>query len=299
MKIKYLFLFILTCLLFSNVSLATEGGGSMYPNGNENYTVGAAPPPGFYTMLYGTYQYLNVLRDNDGNSVRPGGSDFKVLTHVVAPRIVYVPKDLTVFGGQTVFHTILPIVNADVQIAGQRKTVTGLGDIVLGMALGYHVTNKFHYVLGLDINTPTGDYDKNSIVNLGRNYWNLEPLVAFSYVQPEGVNADLKIMYDFNFKNDATKYTSGQEFHTDYSIGWGLGSGWVVGLGGYVYQQTTDDTQDSKAIPNYKGQSCGIGPSIKYENGKGWLITAKWENDFAVKNRGEGHDIRVKMTVPF
>jgi hypothetical protein len=242
---------------------------------------------------------LNVLRDNSGNSIRPGGYDFKVLAHVAAPRFVYVPKDVTLLGGQLVVHTILPIVNLDVSVAGARKTNTGLGDMVIGTGLGYHVTDKFHYVIGFDINMPTGDYDKNNIASIGRNYWNFEPIVALSYVQPEGINADLKLMYDFNFRNDATKYTSGQEFHADYAIGWGFGKGWVGGLGGYVYQQVTDDVQHGQTISNNKGRAFGIGPSIKYDNGKGWFVTVKWENDFGVRNRAEGHDIRVKMTIPF
>lgn len=31
----------------ANIAKATEGGGSTYPGGAENYLVGAAPPPGF------------------------------------------------------------------------------------------------------------------------------------------------------------------------------------------------------------------------------------------------------------
>jgi hypothetical protein len=55
MKKTMLVILLGLCLGISNISYATEGGGGMYPNGNENYLVGALPPPGFYTMLYGAY----------------------------------------------------------------------------------------------------------------------------------------------------------------------------------------------------------------------------------------------------
>jgi hypothetical protein len=53
-----------------------------------------------------------------------------------------------------------------------------------------------------------------------------------SYVDPAGLNHEAKIMHDFNLRNDATDYRSGQELHMDYAVGWGFDNGWVVGLGG-------------------------------------------------------------------
>jgi len=68
-------------------------------------------------------------------------------------------------------------------------------------------------LLALELVTPSGSYSKTDLVNLGRNYWTLEPAVAISYTQPAGINADIKLHYDFNWKNKATQYRSGQEFH--------------------------------------------------------------------------------------
>lgn len=41
-----------------------------------------------------------------------------------------------------------------------------------------------------------------------------------------------------------TQYHSGQELIIDYSLGWGFGNGLTAGVGGYLYQQTTNDTQN-------------------------------------------------------
>ena len=67
--------------------------------------------------------------------------------------------------------------------------------------------------------------------SLGKNYWTIQPLAALTYTQPTGLNADLKVMYDFNQRNSDTRTRSGQAIHADYSLGWGLGGAWA-GLGG-------------------------------------------------------------------
>ncbi|WP_238216809.1 transporter, partial [Pseudomonas sp. PAGU 2196] len=94
-------------------------------------------------------------------------------------------------------------------------------------------------------------------------------------------------------------YRSGQEFHVDYAVGWGLGNGWVLGVGGYYYRQTTDDRQDGERIEDNKGRSFAIGPSIKYSGEEGWFVTAKWSKETEVRNRAQGDAYWVKLTLPF
>jgi len=282
-------LLVVSMFLMANSAMATEGGGSIYPNGNENFLVGAMPPPGFYTLLYADYFHSHTLRDNNGDRVP---IDFNVNVHALAPRFVWVTKQ-KVLGGNLALHTILPLLNVDVQVNNKRDSSTGLGDIVIGPGLGYHLSDKFHYVFAFDINMPTGTFDTSRLANTSRNYWNIEPLVTASYIQPEGINADIKVMYDYNFKNSKTDFLSGQELHADFAAGWGFGNGWVVGLGGYAYQQITDDEKNGVTVPDNKGRAFGIGPSIKFDNGKGWFITAKWQEDIGVRNKAEGHNLKI------
>lgn len=274
---------------------ATENGGSSYPMGAENYMSGAMPPPGFYAIFYASHYDADSLRGNDGEKLPV---DFRVRASSIDPRFIWV-SDEQILGGSLAFHTIMPLVDLRVEVNGQSQSKQGLGDMTLGAALGYHLSDKLHAIVALDVMAPTGDYDRHDIANIGRNYWDIQPVLALSYIDPEGLNADAKIMYDFNLKNHATDYTSGQEFHVDYSIGWGLGNGWVVGVGGYIYQQTTDDRQNGERVENNKGHALAIGPSIKYTNRKGWFITAKWQQESNVRNRAEGDAYWLKLTMPF
>ncbi|KLV65685.1 hypothetical protein DJ535_01705 [Citrobacter murliniae] len=173
----------------------------------------------------------------------------------------------------------------------------GLGDITLGTALGFHPTRDLHYVLSFDMYVPTGDYNQFDLSSLGRNYWVVQPVWAISYIPQKGVNADIKMMYDFNFRNGKTRTRSGQAFHADYALEWAFGNGWVIGLGGYNFIQTTDD--DGPNAAQAKVRAFSVGPSVRDANDKNWLPILKWQKETNVLNRPVGSQLYLKATIPF
>jgi len=277
------------------LTLATEGGGSMYPMGAENYLSGAMPPPGLYGTVYAQHYRADRLRGNDGRQLPV---DFRLRADVIAPRVVWVTEQ-KVLGGSLAFHAIAPLVELKVSLDGASQRKRELGDITFGPGLGYHYSEKMYAAYGIDFFAPTGRFDRDDLVNIGRNYWTVQPVAAFSYVDPNGLNIDIKTMYDFNLRNRETDYRSGQELHADYAIGWGLRNGWVLGVGGYVYRQTTDDDVRGERVEDNKGRAFAIGPSIKYSSQQGWFVTAKWQQERAVRNRAEGDAYWLKLVFPF
>ncbi|MCC6073957.1 transporter [Pseudomonas sp. GCM10022188] len=273
---------------------ATEGRGSSYPMGAENYMSGALPPPGWYAQVYAEHYTAEDLKDDDGHSLPV---DFRLRASVIAPRLVWVTEQ-KLFGGDLALQTIAPLVDLSVTVNGDRDHRQGLGDMIFGPALGYHYSDQFHAVYALDIIAPTGEYERGRQANIGRHYWAVEPVAAFSYVDPAGPNLDLKLMYDFNARNSATDYRSGREAHADYALGWGLDNGWVVGVGGYVYRQVSGDDQSGAQVDDNKGRAFAIGPSLKYSSPSGWFLTAKWQQESAVRNRPEGDAYWLKLTMP-
>lgn len=274
---------------------ATEDGGTVYPNGTENFMAGALPPPGLYGMVFGNHYRATRVNDDNGHDLKIPG--FKITADVLAGRLVWVPGT-KVLGGDLAAHAIVPVVNLKVDVPGASQEKTAIGDITTGLALGYHHSPQLHSVAALDFFVPVGDYAKADIANTGRNHWAFEPVYALSYVDPAGFNGDLKFGYIVNLKNKDTDYTSGQEFHFDYSAGWGVGNGWTLGLGGYVYQQVTDDKQAGTKVANNKGSALAIGPSVKYDSGKGWFATLKWQTETEVKNRAQGNALWLKVVFP-
>jgi hypothetical protein len=281
----------------STPAVATESGGSIYPVGAENFVCCALPPPGLYGIVWGQHYSADKVRGNDGETVTP--DTFKVTANAVVPRLVWITP-LTFAGASLGLHTIMPIVDLDVDVApGVGQSKTGIGDMTFGPVLGWHRSPALHGVFALDIYAPTGGYDKSDIANIGRNYWAVQPVVGASYIQPSGFNGDIKTMWTYNFRNDATDYTSGQELIIDYDLGWGFGNGWTVGAGGYVYRQITDDEVDGDTLSDNKGRAFAIGPSLKYDSGKGWFVDAKYQDESSVRNRADGATFWLKLVFPF
>lgn len=277
-------------------AFATEGGGSTYPLGTENFTAGAAPPPGLYVLEYLNHYTASRVNDNAGNAVPIPG--FKVRAVAAATRLIWVTPH-EALGGNVTAHTILPLVDLSVRAGGASDSRTGLGDITVGGAIAWHHSPQLHSVVGLDAVLPTGAYDRTRQANIGRNYLSLQPLGVLTWMDPSGFNGDVKATLNFNRTNSDTNYRSGREFIVDYAAGWGLGNGWVVGVGGYVYRQWSDDQVGGVAVAGSRGRSQSIGPSVRYANNRGWLITAKVEKEFGVRNRAQGSQFWLRTTVPF
>lgn len=273
-------------------AFATEGGGGAYPNGAEDVMAGAIPPAGFYYLNYLNYYTADALKDNSGDKI---DVHFKANVLADVSRFVYVTKT-QIAGGNLGFQTLIPLVNMHLETPAGKDNASGLGDIDLGVNLSWHSKN-LHQALALDVDVPTGAYDKNDIANIGRNCYTFEPAYGISYVTDGGYEVSGKFMYDFNTENNDTDYKSGQEFHVDYFTGQHVGS-WTVGLGGYYYQQITDDKSDGETVDDYKGRVLGVGPTIQY-NYKNIGIHVKYQKETLVENRSEGDKYWVRAVFSF
>nr|WP_315400615.1 transporter [uncultured Duganella sp.] len=283
------------CMLY-NTAAATEGGGSTYLPGADMFLMGAVPPPGLYVLGFaGSYESTRLLANNGDRAPLPG---FKLNATVAATRIVW-STPYTFAGGNLVAHVILPLVDISLSAAGMHQHKTGLADITFGPGFVRHYSDKLHSVLGVDFVAPTGRYVQTDLVNIGRNYWSVQPLYTMAYTDPSGFNGDFKATLNINRHNSATEYKSGNEFILDYVAGHAVGDGWIAGLGGYFYQQLTADRQAGREIEGSKGKGFALGPTLKYGDGKGVLVMAKLERELYQRNRPQGTALRIKALIPF
>ncbi|HOJ31109.1 MAG TPA: transporter [bacterium] len=280
--------------LFAGFSFATEGGGGAYPNGAEDFMAGAVPPPGFYYIHYSVGYFSDTFRDSHGKSSVP---DFKLTVFGNVSRLIYV-SDKKILGGNWGMHILVPLMNVDVKTPAGKDSKFGLGDIFIDPCIISWHSKNVHTSAGIDIIVPTGAYDKNDIANIGRNYWTIEPVFAFTYLSDNGWDISGKLMYDINFENDATDYRSGQEFHCDYTVAKRINNRWTLGVGGYYYAQITDDKQNGvKVGDGNKGKVFAIGPQVKYDAGKMSFIL-KYQKEMSVENKPEGNKIWLKVVAP-
>jgi hypothetical protein len=278
-------------------AMATEGGQTAYPNGAEDFMVGAVPPPGDYIINYLLNYSADKFNNGSGDNVIPG-FDLNVWADVI--RWIHVTP-AQIFGGNYLFHVFLPILNVDVTVPGPPSSQkSGIGDVIFSpFVVAWHHSKNLHSVMSLvDIYAPTGSYDKNRIANTSLNYWTFEPVYAVSYLSDEGWEASVKLMYDFNLENPDTNYKSGQAFHFDYTFAKHF-PGWALGVGGYYYTQTTDDS--GPTVPpdtdGYKGKAFAVGPQVMFDVGKVKAIFKyQWETD--TENQPQGNKFWFKLIVP-
>lgn len=311
MGLKYLKPVLGCALLSTMISVAyAKEGGDQYPNGAETWMAGAVPPAGGYFINYAGH-YGGKLRNNSGSKV----DGAKVSAWFNAFRYVHV-TNTKILGGDYAWHVIVPVVHQKLELGGASKSRTDTGDITFSpFVLAWHKPN-LHWLVGLDINMPTGAYDsKDARRSIGANYWSFEPLAAVTYLSDGGWEASTKLMYNIKTKNknyrpDPTSrsldYHSGDEFHMDYLVGKRFGD-WGVGLSGYYLQQTTADKVDGStlgAVPSVwgkgrKGRVFAYGPTVTYTSKSGISLSAQWNHETKVKNRFSGDKVMVKLVTAF
>lgn len=287
---------IVSAALASPWAQAKEGG-DQYPNGAITWFAGAVPPPGNYFENY-LGNWSGKLRDGSGNKiVGPNGKEIELDVTFDALRFIQVTKT-TVWGANYGWAAILPIANLSVDVFGSKASKTGIGDVTLTpLILAWH-SPEWHTVLGLDVNLPTGAYDRNDPPgkNIGANYYSIEPVFAVSYMGSNGWEVSGKFMYNIKRKNKDTDYKSGDEFHMDYLVGKHFGP-WSVGLSGYYLKQTSDDKAGGVKVglDGNRGEVFAIGPSVKYETPSHMNLIFQWQHESKAENRFQGDKVWFKL----
>ena len=207
---------------------ASENGGSAYSHGAEGWLTGIIPPPGDYLIGYTNHYSARRLNDGKGKSSVP---NFRVDALSQTLRYVHV-TDVEVLGGSLAFQLVVPLVDLKVRAGSNSDHEAGFGDIlVTPIMIGWH-KGKWHYGLSLGAVLPTGRYQRGDLANIGRNYMTWEGVAALTYLDPDGPEFSLKLIYHAPRTNNATRYRSGDEVHADFAAGWNFGK-LGVGLGGY------------------------------------------------------------------
>jgi len=282
--------------LAANPAAASENGVIQYPVGAEGWMAGAVPPPGAYFINYTSYYTADRLNNGNGDKMVPA---FQVDAVADALRFLYV-SDVTILGGFWGGHVVLPLVHLDIDGPAGSDSKSGLGDMTINpIIVSWHRPN-LHWAVGLDINLPTGAYDKNDIANIGSNYIGFQPKFGITYQSDGGFQASTMLMYDINTKNDDTDYQSGQMFHSDFYVGQKLGE-LSVGLGGYYLHQTTDDTVAGIKVgaDGFRGEALALGPQLTWEHESGAVLKARWQHEFMAHNRSQGDRFWLKAVLPF
>ncbi len=271
---------------------AGESGGSTAPIGLVTYATGALPPPGTYILNQTSYVHSGRVNNASGDKVN---IPFQLNTVVTATRLVHF-TDYKILGANYGLQVILPLVRTSLSRNGLSSRKAGLGDMTVSPAILSWHAGKFHWFAATDFILPTGSYDKTRLANTGRNYVDIAPLFTFTYLDPEGPEASVKFQYNINTKNHDTNYLTGQEINIDYGTHWNFGP-LAVGIGGYYYQQVTDDRRNGIKV-NYdgnRGEALSVGPQFKYTL-PGVNLIGVWFHEVYAANRSQADRVALRVS---
>ena len=278
---------------------ATEGAASYYFAGGFGSFLTAVPPePGFsvasQTLMFGGQAQRAVLRGR----ATFGLSAF-ALYEFVAGSYAFEPK---ILGGRLQIAAAAPVVatasmnvSLDMRLFGSLSNTasdTGFGDRLLTPFAFYWSFGEIHVKLAQFVVAPTGRYNVDSLINVGRNYWAFDTQLGITWFH-KATGTELTVLPGImiNTTNPATDYKSGNEFHLDFMVNQFLSPTFAIGMQGYWYKQIDADSGTGAVLGPFMGESFGLGPAILWTpealEGRA-AIVLKWLHDISNTNRLNG-----------
>jgi hypothetical protein len=288
--------------LLPHTGLATEGGTTAFPNGGEDFLVAAMPPPGVYGWI--TYNQYSAGRVTDADGQMPV-HDFSLRVHALVPRLDWV-KPVSILGADR-WGTLLvmPVLDLDLKLSpvpgvSVQGAKRGAGDLTMGNGLHWTFAN-FEMVNAIDVAAPTGAYNSGNLVNPGQNRWVIRLNHMGTWRPTPTWDVSYRLHWDYNFRNSATDYRSGQTVYLNWAVGWKPSPPLTIGVAGYSLRQITDDRQGGQVVgPDGNRVSVdGLGPCVKYFLPNHVMLTAKYFQEFRARNHPKGRQFWFQVTVPF
>lgn len=271
-------------LLMIFVALLPPSNAPAYdlPSVNLGFTsfMDGGPPagPGFYFTQY--FQYISSDRFTDDGGDKIGFPNADVEVFVSLSQFIYQSDRSVLFGGKWGLDVIVPMVSTDIEYGASgpfpEDNGAGLGDILVGPFLQWGPVMgkngpRFMHRIELQMIFPTGEYDDDSELNPGSNFFSFNPYWSGTLFITPRWTASTRIHYLWNGENDnpnrgfgsVSDTRAGQAVHMNFATAYEVVPGRLrLGLNGYYLKQITDTEADGHDIDDRREQVLGIGPGL-------------------------------------
>lgn len=293
---------VVSCWLPSSV-WAVENGGIITPPGIFDFGSGMTPPPSSFGALgvRTVVARANVAVDGKGDA-SPVKPNLDINSLVFAWLKM---TDADFLGGKYGFGLVVPTL--DMRLTLRIPTLAGsmtksgestsVGDIqFLPVLVQWKPSAHWWANAAIMLQAPTGSYDHDRLINTGVNHWTLQPSFNFTYISPKGLEISGSTQVNFNSRNRSTAYRSGSELQQDFGIGQHVGP-WIIGTGGYLYKQLTDDRGPS-LVDGHRSAVFAFGPALGFVAPKSGLplVFLHAYKEFRARNRAEGYQLALRVS---
>lgn len=248
------------------------------------------------------YYDADKLKDSQGTTV-PGRNH--LTTFSSTSHVAYV-SPLPFLGGLLSAEALLPWVDVDAVVDGTASRVRGFGDPTVAAGVQWAPkqmgSGVFVHRLVLSVGMPTAPYSDTQPVNLGNNFFVVDPYYALTYELPK-LEFSARLHYLWNSVNHepfaglgAHSVQPGQAFHMNYAASYEVMTHVRVGFNGYWLQQTTDDKINDTNLSHSLERTIGLGAGIQYFSGRQTWIHLNGYKETDVHNRAQGISVTLRLT---
>lgn len=247
-------------------------------------------PDGYYGLFYGNYYTADKLVTSDGTFAIDLEAKVSVLRGLKYFHLADIPMALQV---------IVPFGEVkETKLLDEKSS--GLGDIIFGPAVFLHADTENHTYLSywLYFYAPTGEWDKDQVINLGRNTWYFQHQLAFAKMIGNFVY-DMNLNY-YHFQEEPdNNYKAPERFEVEASLAYPVNEKLLLGLHGGGYWDLDDGEVDGDSAPDTKAKRIQFGPSIGYQFTEQLGATLRWTHDTSSSNDTKGDDIWLRFAYAF
>lgn len=269
--------------------------------------------PGWYLQEYFQNYSANRLRDKDGKDI---GLPKQNLDYQVAVTQVSYLSNIRVGNASLGLNAVLPVVTRmrldDGLDNAALKAQSGMGDLLIGPFIQFDPVMgpngpRFVQRVELQVNLPTGEYDRQHDVNPGNNAWSFNPYWAATYWFTPKWTASIRAHYLYNGKNDdpgvafgnVDDIQAGQALHANFATEYAVTEHLRLGINGYWLKQITDTQIDGHDVSGRREKVWAIGPGAMYSFSPNDHLFANAYFEQDVENRPDGSRVQVRYVHHF
>ncbi len=282
------------CLSLAIVSLTTLATADVIdPLDN-----GAAPPGLFAMVTYFGHNSVPDVTDQNGDEYTFG---LEASSMVIRP-VYFIGqiKDQFTYG----INAIIPVVNLSLDsnnaFGAPSSNEFGLADIGISPFIFLYENQESQIFLSFweFIFAPTGDYDQNNAVNIGRDAWWFQHQLAFGWY-PNQFGIDANINYFQFTESDELNYDEPDALEFETVVHYGLTDNFRVGINAAYWLGVEDAKDNGTTIPDSKPMNFKLGLNLMYTLSENLSVNFRWMHDVDSENSTMGDAAYIKLGYVF
>jgi hypothetical protein len=259
---------------------------------------GSAPPGLFALVGYLGHSHIPAVTDQDGNEF-----DFGLEASSLVIRPVYFMgriADKYTYG----LNAIIPIVHLSLDsnnaFGAPSSNEFGLGDIGISPFIFLYENQESQIFLSFweFIFAPTGDFDEDSAVNIGRDAWWFQHQLAFGWY-PNQFGIDANINYFQFTESDKLNFHESDALELETVVHYALTDKFRVGINAAYWIGLEDAKDNGTTIPVSKPMNLKLGLNLSYALNENLSVGFRWMHDIDSENSTMGDSAYIKLAYVF